>query len=572
MARSLGLSKTHEVRGETLADPAPARRQVLLIGCDGTQIRAAIEQVLAKTTTDWTLDVAESFLEAVLVSGSRHDDSGAAGPVVFPLILAGISQEIDQIEAAVRSLRKVNPHSMIVLLCEPGDEVLCRRAKTWGADDYAIFPVGQRELSHTLECAAKMWHERTEAPSAEPVASEPESHISETPAAQAPAKNNRVRNASLAESGERGVQTPHPSSGISPAEAVRQVVDVTITEPSPPHAPVLAPQSSRNGTLLEMQIPQLPLIVQTVLMNDLLAGRLDFQDRAVATLQGYVKWGGKLRFIPARLGESLVAASAAAVEHRTPANDPMHLQAIVEQQQTVYGELHLDLRSPNPGTQALLDQAAGWLGSMLAASRRYEQLRSLAITDELSGAYNRRYFIKFVSGLLDRARVNRFRVSLLLFDIDDFKRYNDTFGHAAGDAIIRELAKLIRSCTRPHDLVARIGGDEFAVIFWDNEAPRQPNSEHPRDALAATARFRKAVEAHQWSQTCNIQGQISISGGLATFPWDADTLEALMAKADEALLRAKAAGKNAILLHGDDKTPPAEEAKAEEGKSEPAAE
>ena len=92
---------------------------------------------------------------------------------------------------------------------------------------------------------------------------------------------------------------------------------------------------------------------------------------------------------------------------------------------------------------------------MLTLAQRYQQLRILAITDELSGAYNRRYFDKFMTGLLDRARQNGSRVTLMIFDIDDFKKYNDAFGHAAGDAIIRELIKLLRACTREYDLVAR---------------------------------------------------------------------------------------------------------------------
>ena len=194
---------------------------------------------------------------------------------------------------------------------------------------------------------------------------------------------------------------------------------------------------------------------------------------------------------------------------------------------------------------------------MLALSQRYEQLRSMAATDELSGAFNRRYFIKFMTRLLERAADNRFRVTLLLLDIDDFKQYNDRFGHASGDAIIRELVKLLRLCIRTDDLVARLGGDEFAVVFWDSEAPRQPNSDHPKDVLVVTERFRKALRNHSWPETCKIKGTISISGGLATFPWHARSLDALMVKADQALLQAKSAGKNVIVMTPDTPEPAA---------------
>ena len=94
-----------------------------------------------------------------------------------------------------------------------------------------------------------------------------------------------------------------------------------------------------------------------------------------------------------------------------------------------------------------------------------------------------------------------------------------------------------------------IGGDEFAVVLPRQRSARQANSQHPRDVLVATERFREAIRNHQWPQICKIKGEISISGGLANFPSDADTLEALEAKADQALLKAKAAGKNVILLH-----------------------
>ncbi len=299
-----------------------------------------------------------------------------------------------------------------------------------------------------------------------------------------------------------------------------RTVPQVLVHPSAPVDPVM------------VSVLQLPIQAHTEMADELLSGVTDISSRAVAILQSAVAWGGTLRY---DAGEQI--------------RDKESLSAIVGAHNVIFGRLVLTgasrIGNDIPGT---LNQAALWLAGWLNLSRRYEQLRTLAITDELSGAYNRRYFNRFVTSLLDKARVDRFRVSILLFDIDNFKHYNDTFGHAAGDAIVRELIRLLKRCTRQQDLVARLGGDEFAVVFWDHDAPRQPNSQHPADAMAATERFRKAIRECEWSKLANMHGTVSISGGIATFPWDAETLDGLMEKADGALLRAKAQGKNVILL------------------------
>ncbi len=193
------------------------------------------------------------------------------------------------------------------------------------------------------------------------------------------------------------------------------------------------------------------------------------------------------------------------------------------------------------------------VGSLAANARRTDALHRLAITDHLTGAYNRRYFYHFTDQLLARAGKHRFRVTLLLYDIDDFKRYNDTYGHAAGDEILRETAELMGRTTRDHDMVARIGGDEFAVLFWDAEPPRQADSQHPADAYVLAQRFVRALAKHEFpSLGPEATGMLTISGGLATFPWDGKTCRELLRQADKGLQAAKASGKSAIHLVGQD--------------------
>jgi diguanylate cyclase (GGDEF)-like protein len=191
------------------------------------------------------------------------------------------------------------------------------------------------------------------------------------------------------------------------------------------------------------------------------------------------------------------------------------------------------------------------LGPLAQAAGKTAALRHLAITDHLTGAYNRRYFYHVTDHILRQADSQKFHVTLLLYDIDDFKRYNDTYGHAVGDEILRQTAALMKRITRQQDIVARIGGDEFAVLFWDTAGPRSADSRPPETAYALADRFRKAVETQQFPCLGPVaRGLLSISGGLATFPAEGRSCRQLLSQADRALRAAKSAGKNQIYLVG----------------------
>ena len=195
------------------------------------------------------------------------------------------------------------------------------------------------------------------------------------------------------------------------------------------------------------------------------------------------------------------------------------------------------------------------------AEMKIKHLEKLATEDELTGLKNRRYIWEFSRQIIEHARGENGRVTLLIFDIDNFKHYNDVYGHSAGDEVLKQAAVLVRRCCRGHDVVGRIGGDEFAVVFWDRqntevrsqkaENRRQTLADHPKEAIFIAKRFRRELgkaELHLLGPEG--KGILTISGGLASFPRDGSTIQGLFQQADKALLEAKRSGKNRIYLVG----------------------
>ena len=162
----------------------------------------------------------------------------------------------------------------------------------------------------------------------------------------------------------------------------------------------------------------------------------------------------------------------------------------------------------------------------------------MAVTDPLTGLRNRRYLDSHLGRMIDRARESRSPLSLLAFDLDRFKAVNDEFGHAAGDAVLREFARRLAENTRGHDVIARIGGEEFVCAMPDADID---------DARVAAERVRAAVERPGFDSDGRMI-DVTVSVGVAALRPIDRLPEKLLARADAALYRAKTTGRNRVIL------------------------
>ena len=179
-------------------------------------------------------------------------------------------------------------------------------------------------------------------------------------------------------------------------------------------------------------------------------------------------------------------------------------------------------------------------GVAIDNARFVERMEQQAVTDSLTGLSNHMEFQKRLTEEVDRSRRYHKEFSLLMFDLDNFKMVNDTYGHQMGDAVLKEMAQVLRNSLRSVDQVFRYGGEEFAVIL-----PETPEE----GAKIISERIRQTITESCYGKGSDRSLRISVSIGLASFPQDADQREDLIGAADQALFSAKRSGRNRVAVY-----------------------
>lgn len=173
----------------------------------------------------------------------------------------------------------------------------------------------------------------------------------------------------------------------------------------------------------------------------------------------------------------------------------------------------------------------------LIKSRDFEQQYMLATTDGLTELYNHRYFQEQIRMQVEQSKRYSNNFSLIIIDIDFFKKFNDTFGHQSGDAVLRQVAQTLKKNVRATDIVCRYGGEEMSIIL--------PNTTKD-EAFATAQKICNRVAEKTFKLTGNNETHVTISLGVSTFPFDGDTAPKIIEAADKKLYNAKNNGRNQV--------------------------
>ncbi|MFZ5824365.1 MAG: diguanylate cyclase [Bacillota bacterium] len=224
----------------------------------------------------------------------------------------------------------------------------------------------------------------------------------------------------------------------------------------------------------------------------------------------------------------------------------------------ILGVLNVESKERNAYTAAdvaLLTTVAEQAASYLANARLHQHTRQLAITDPHTGLFNYRHYMDQVVSLVNQAQLTGSSFSLLMIDLDHFKRVNDTYGHPTGDVVLEQAARLIRLSCRQVDLVFRYGGEEFSVILPETDS---------HVAARVAERIRERIHSHTFvtKQGRPVDFTLSCSIGVASYPQDGLSQVDLLLSADRALYSAKRTGRNRVVLHNQEAEPDVPEPEA----------
>lgn len=186
--------------------------------------------------------------------------------------------------------------------------------------------------------------------------------------------------------------------------------------------------------------------------------------------------------------------------------------------------------------------------SLLRIHRLMEELKvkntlleKLAVTDELTGLNNRRHFFDAVKTQVSAGLRPQCKTACLLMDIDHFKKTNDTHGHAAGDEILRKMGRLLNSCKRDGELLARFGGEEFVICLFNTDS---------ESALLAAERFRHLIKSYDFSSPLFPERQITVSIGVSIYTQALPvSIDDLIKTADKAMYQSKADGRDRVSIY-----------------------
>lgn len=287
---------------------------------------------------------------------------------------------------------------------------------------------------------------------------------------------------------------------------------------------------ARNGKLTEADLEQ---IYETYLSQIKTSDRIDkVGARVIGEIDDVMTLITDALGMSASYDDSLSGAT----EELSVAQKPDQIKAIVE-------SLVKSTREMRDTNKALEDRLSLSKTEISSLQQSLEVIRAESLTDPLTGLGNRKYFDRSIDTAVQNALANGEPLTLLMFDIDHFKSFNDSYGHLTGDQVLRLVGMSLKQSIKGRDITARYGGEEFAVVL-PNTALRQ--------ALTVADHIRRAVMAKELKKksTGEILGRVTISVGVSLLKPDDDT-DSLIERADNCLYAAKRNGRNRVICEVD---------------------